>query len=312
MLSRVADSLYWMTRYMERSDGILRMLKVNYASSQDEGKDFSWKPVLRLFSYLNEHDTSSMEKNTRAAIQYMVIGKENRNSVLNIVIRARENARSVQDHITKELWQVLNDFYHTIKDPKLEYLLRTDDPITVIDNLIRHGLLYYATSDITMARGEGYAFMNIGKLLERAIQSADIVDVKFSDLTENSFGKVSDITYWKYLLMSISAYELYIKTYRGGFEPKNVVEMIILNKNFPRSVIYSLDHIHRYFERFRNEKNQESFQEMDFMIGKLKSKILYSTPDTIMEQNLHEYLLDIKRDLHKIANGLNQHYFAYA
>ncbi|RYY31053.1 MAG: alpha-E domain-containing protein [Chitinophagaceae bacterium] len=312
MLSRVADSLYWMTRYMERSDGILRMLKVNYASSQDEGKDFSWKPVLRLFSSLTEQDTCTMEKNTRAAIQHMVIGKENHNSVLNIVIRARENARSVQDHITKELWQVLNDFYHTIKDPKLEAMLRTDDPITVIDNLIRHGLLYYATSDITMARGEGYAFMNIGRLLERAIQSADIVDVKFSDLTQNSFGKVSDITYWKYLLMSISAYELYIKTYRGGFEPKNVVEMIILNKNFPRSVIYSLDNIHRYFERFRNEKNQESFQKMDFMIGKLKSKILYSTPDTIMEQNLHEYLLDIKTDLHKIANGLNHHYFAYA
>lgn len=310
MLSRVADSLYWMTRYMERSDGILRMLKVNYASSQDEGKDFSWKPVLRLFTYLDEPDTVAIEKNTRAALKYMVIGKENHNSVLNIVIRARENARSVQDHITKELWQVLNDFYHTVKDPRLEYMLETDDPITVIDGLIKHGLLYYATSDITMSRGEGYSFMNIGKLLERAIQSADIVDVKFSDISDDST-KASDITYWKYLLMSISAYELYIKTYRGGFEAKNVVEMIILNKNFPRSVIYSLDHIHRYFERFRNEKNLESFQKMDFKIGKLKSKILYSTPDTIMEQNLHQYLLDIKKDLHGIANGLNQYYFAY-
>jgi uncharacterized alpha-E superfamily protein len=196
---------------MERSDGILRMLKVNYASSQDEGKDFSWKPVLRLFTYLDEAETSAMEKNTRASLKYMVIGKENHNSVLNIVIRARENARSVQDHITKELWQVLNDFYHTIKDSRLEYLLDKDDPITVIDNLIRHGLLYYATSDITMARGEGYSFMNIGKLLERALQSADIVDVKFSNLN-GSFSKVSDITYWKYLLMSISAYELYIKS----------------------------------------------------------------------------------------------------
>jgi uncharacterized alpha-E superfamily protein len=295
---------------MERSDGILRMLKVNYASSQDEGKDFSWKPVLRLFTYLDEKDTISMERNTRAALQFMVIGKENHNSVLNIVIRARENARSVQDHITKELWQVLNDFYHAIKDPRIEYLLQKDDPITVLDNLIKHGLLYYATSDITMARGEGYSFMNIGKLLERAIQSADIVDVKFSNLNAGN-SKASDITYWKYLLMSISAYELYLKTYRGGFEPKNVVEMIVLNKNFPRSVMYALDHLHRYFERFRNEQNIDSYNKMDFMIGKLKSKILYSTPETIMEQNLHQYLLDIKKDLHGIANGLNQHYFAY-
>jgi uncharacterized alpha-E superfamily protein len=311
MLSRVADSLYWMTRYMERSDGILRMLKVNYASSQDEGKEFSWKPVLRLFTYLDEAETTAMEKNTRLALKYMIIGKENHNSVLNIVTRARENARSVQDHITKELWQALNDFYHTIKDDRIEYLIEKDDPITVIDNLIRSGLLYYATSEVTMARGEGYSFMNIGKLLERAIQSADIVDVKFS-MISNGSTKVSDITYWKYLLMSISAYELYIKTYRGGFEAKNVVEMIILNKNFPRSVIYSLDHIHRYFERFRNENNIDSFHRMDFMIGKLKSKILYSTPDTIMEQNLHQYLLDIKKDLHQIANGFNQHYFAHS
>jgi uncharacterized alpha-E superfamily protein len=310
MLSRVADSLYWMTRYMERSDGILRMLKVNYASSQDEGKDFSWNPVLRLFTYLNEAETRAMEKNTRATLNFMVIGKENHNSILNIVTRARENARSVQDHITKELWQALNDFYHSIKDPHVEWLLEKDDPITVIDNLIKDGLLYSATSEVTMARGEGYSFMNIGKLLERAIQSADIVDVKVSDI-DSGFSKVSDITYWKYLLMSISAYELYIKTYRGGFESKNVVEMIILNKNCPRSVMYSLDHIHRYFERFRNENNLDSFQKMDFMIGKLKSKILYSTPDTIMEQNLHEYLMDIKKDLHQIANGLNQHYFAY-
>ncbi|MHA4843020.1 alpha-E domain-containing protein [Flavitalea antarctica] len=310
MLSRVADSLYWMTRYMERSDGILRMLKVNYASSQDEGKDFSWHPVLRLFTYLDEPQTVAMEKNTRAALKFMVIGKENHNSILNIVTRARENARSVQDHITKELWQALNDYYHAIKDPHVEWLLEKDDPITVIDDLIRDGLLYSATSEVTMARGEGYSFMNIGKLLERAIQSADIVDVKVSNI-DDGFPKVSDITYWKYLLMSISAYELYIKTYRGGFEPKNVVEMIILNKNCPRSVMYSLDHIHRYFERFRNENNLDSFQKMDFMIGKLKSKILYSTPDTIMEQNLHEYLLDIKKDLHQIANGLNQYYFAY-
>ncbi|RYF97263.1 MAG: alpha-E domain-containing protein [Chitinophagaceae bacterium] len=197
-----------------------------------------------------------------------------------------------------------------MKDPRLETMLDSDDPVSVIDNLIKHGMLYYATTDITMSRGEGYSFMNIGKLLERAIQSADIVDVKFSDLNGDPT-RVSDVTYWRYLLMSMSGYELYIKTYRGGFEARNVVELIILNKNFPRSVIYSLDHIHRYFERFRNEKNLDSFQKMDFMIGKLKSKILYSTPDTIMEQNLHEYLVDIKKDLYKIANGLSQYYFAY-
>jgi uncharacterized alpha-E superfamily protein len=310
MLSRVADSLYWMTRYMERSDGILRMLKVNYASSQDEGQEFSWKPVLRLFTYSDEEETNTLSKNTREVLQYMVTGKENPNSVFNIVTKARENARSVQDHITKELWQVLNDFYHTMKTEQLEEWLQKDDPITILDVLIKQCMLYYGTADITMSRGEGYSFMNIGKFIERAVQSADILDVKFSNQNYDA-SKVTDVSYWKYLLMSISGYELYLKTYRSGFEAKNVVEQIVLNNNFPRSIMYSVNQMHRYFERFRNEKNHQSYLKLDFMMGRLKSKILYSTPETIMAQDLHQYLLDIKKELHEIANGLNQNYFAY-
>ena len=105
MLSRVADSLYWMSRYMERTDGILRMLRINYASSQDDIHEFSWKPVLQIFTYLDEERAAVISRDTRAVLQYMVTDKENSNSVLNIVTRARENARGVQDHITKELWQ---------------------------------------------------------------------------------------------------------------------------------------------------------------------------------------------------------------
>ncbi len=110
MLSRVADSLYWMSRYIERSDGILRMLKVNYAYSQDSISEFSWRPVLRLFTYLEETEAKQLETNPRAILQYIVTDKGNPNAVVNIVTRARENARSVQDHITKELWQCLNDY----------------------------------------------------------------------------------------------------------------------------------------------------------------------------------------------------------
>src|ERR1051326_7353747 len=173
MLSRVADSLYWMSRYMERTDGILRMLKINYASSQEDTQEFSWKPVLRIFSYLDEDQSTVIAHQTRTVLQYMVTDRENPNSVLNIVTRARENARSVQDHITKELWQCLNDFYHMIRDEQLVRGLQKDDPVSILDILIRQGLLYYGITDITMARGEGSAFINIGKFLERGVQSAD-------------------------------------------------------------------------------------------------------------------------------------------
>ena len=119
MLSRVADSLYWMSRYMERTDGILRMLKINYASSQDDLHDFSWKPVLEIFTYLEDEQYRCHWQRFKNRVAIYGTDKENPNSVLNIVTQARENARSVQDHITKELWQCLNDFYHTVRDEQL-------------------------------------------------------------------------------------------------------------------------------------------------------------------------------------------------
>ena len=246
MLSRVANSLYWMSRYMERTDGILRMLKINYASSQDDVLSFSWKPVLKIFTFLNEEDAIALANNTRGVLQYMVVGKDNPNSVLNMVTLARENGRSVQDHITKEMWQCLNDFYHAIRQDGLAEWLQKEDPVTILDMLIKHGVLYFGTTDVTMARGEGNSFINIGKYLERAIQSADILDVKFSDVNYD-LDETKDTTYWKYLLMSISGYELYLKTYRGGFEARNIMEQVVLNDHFPRSVIYSINRLHRYF-----------------------------------------------------------------
>jgi uncharacterized alpha-E superfamily protein len=309
MLSRVADSLYWMSRYMERTDGILRMLRINYASSQDDIQEFSWKPVLRIFTYVDEEGATKIAQNTRAVLQYMVTDKENSNSVLNIITRARENARSVQDHITKELWQCLNDFYHTIRDEKLNRDLQREDPISILDILIKQGMLYFGTLDVTMARGEGYAFINIGKYLERGVQSADILDVKFSDL--NYDFKKTDTTYWKYMLLSISGYELYLKTYRSGFDARNVVEQTVLNQDFPRSILYSVGQLHRYFERLKGERNQEAFRNIDFMIGKIKSKVRYSTVESIMAQGLHAYLNGIKDDLYQVGNALSQNYFAY-
>lgn len=311
MLSRVADSLYWMSRYMERSDNILRMLKINYAASQDDVQEFSWMPILKIFTFLKEEEAKKIEYNTREVLKFMVIGKENLNSVLNIVTSARENGRSVQDHITKEMWQCLNDFYHTMRDWQLEEWLQKEDPVTVLDNLLKKGLLYFGTTDVTMARGEGNAFINIGKFLERAVQSTDIIDVKFSNL-DYQMDKVADTTYWKYLLMSISGYELYLKTYRSGFEAKKVVEQVMLNDNFPRSVIFSVNRLQRYFERLKNDGNANAFGEIDFMIGRLKSNIRYSTVDSIAGEGLHNFLQETKSSLYEIGDALSHKYFAYS
>jgi uncharacterized alpha-E superfamily protein len=298
-----------MSRYMERTDGILRMLKINYASSQDDLQAFSWKPVLKIFTFLNEEEAVEMAADTRKVLLYMVVGKDNPNSVLNMVSLARENGRSVQDHITKEMWQCLNDFYHAIRQEALVEWLQKEDPITILDSLIKHGVIYFGTTDITMARGEGNSFINMGKYLERAIQSADILDVKFNDVNYD-LDEPRDTTYWRYLLLSISGYELYLKTYRGGFEARNVMSQLVLNDQFPRSVMYSINRLHRYFERVKNGRNTPDFNEIDFMIGKLKSNVKFTTPDSIISDGLHKFLTEIKDSLFTIGNKLNQNYFA--
>ena len=311
MLSRVAASFYWLSRYIERSDGMLRMLKINYASSQDTVQEFTWEPVTRIYADLDDEDSKRLENDGRAVLKYLVTVKTNGNSVLNIITLARENARGVQEHISKDLWQCLNEYYHIIKDPKLEKALHKDDPIGVLDTLIREVMLYYGTVEITMERGEGRSFMNIGKYLERAIQSVDLLDTKFGSLDENP-DLLTDTTYWKHLLLSLGGYELYLKTYREGFEARHVLEQVALNTDFPRSVIYSVNNIQRYFERLKNESNLNDFRELSFQIGRLQSRIKYSSVNSIREEGLHNFLSQIRGELYGIANRLNEYYFAHS
>jgi uncharacterized alpha-E superfamily protein len=296
---------------MERTDSMLRMLKVNYASSQDDMPDFSWGSVLEIFTYLDKDEIESLDKRSRDVLCYIVTDRENPNSVYNLTVKARENARSVQDNITIELWQCLNDYYHLIRDPWIENSLRNGDPISILDTLIKQGMLYYGIADYTMFKGAGLSFMSLGKYLERSLQSTDILDVKFRDISYDP-DKQTDTTYWKYLLLSISGYALYLKSYRSGFEAKNVIDQILFNVNFPRSLSYSLSLLQRNFDRLQSSSNEESFLKIQLEIGKLYSKVKYSDVNETLEIGLHDYLQEIHKDIQKIAKSLNQLYFAYS
>src|SRR5690606_9863949 len=298
MLSRVADSLYWMSRYMERTDSMLRMLKINYASSLDVVQDFKWDSVIRIFTYLKDDEIEALARDSRDVLCYIITNRENQNSVYNNIVKARENARSVQDNVTVELWQCLNDLYPLIREPRIEHSIRTGDPVGVVDLLIRQGMLYYGIVEYTMFRGVGLSFMNMGKYLERALQSTDILDIKFSDLSYD-LDKPTDTAYWKYLLLSLSGYSLYLKSYRSGFEARNVIDQTLFNTNFPRSLAYSMTLLQRNFERLQANSSEESFQEIQFMVGKLYSKVRYSDVDSITRLGLHQYLKSVHEDLHE-------------
>ncbi|MEJ2883131.1 alpha-E domain-containing protein [Pedobacter sp. GR22-6] len=310
MLSRVAESLYWIGRYIERTDGMLRMLKINYASAQDSTSEFSWSPVVQIFCGLDTDGFEDLEFNSRKALQFMVTDKENPNSVINIITQVRENARSVQDHITKDVWQCLNEYYHTVKDPRLNNMLRKDDPISVLDILIKQGMLFYGTTEITMARNEGSSFMRIGKYLERSIQSVNILDIKFGSVDHNP-DLVTSTSYWKHLLLSIGGYELYLKTYRQGFEAEKVLELVVLHNEFPRSVIYSLNQLVKYLERLKADDHINP-GNLSFLLGRLQSKVKYSSIKGMHQDDLHFYLAEIKSELYGIGNAFNQTCFSLA
>lgn len=309
MLSRVADSLFWMSRYMERTDSLLRILKIAHQASQDDPEENTWRPVLRLFTQLTDEKVQAIEKNGRQVLIYMVCDRENTNSVYSMVTRSRENARGVQDNITKELWQTLNEFYHRVRDPQLEISLRSEDPVSTLDWLIRQCVVYYGVADLTMFRGEGLSFMGLGKFIERAIQTATILEVKFSEIGYD-LDRTTETTYWKHLLMSVSGYALYLKRYRSAFEARNVVDQTIFNVDFPRSILYSMNQLHRYFGRLKNDRNGEAFYKVDLMIGKTRSKVQYSDVDVITTTGLHTFLDDLVSDLDEISLSLSKYYFA--
>lgn len=308
MLSRVADSVFWMARYMERTNGMLRILRTNYISSQDEVKDFSWHTLLRNYSDASPEEVADISNNSVNVLEHLLLDRNNSASVLNNITRARENARAVQDHITKEVWQCLNDYYHLIRSQPLHNLVQHGDPVTAMDSLIHHGMLYHGTVDITMARGEAFTYLNIGKFLERAVLSTDMLNIKLTELNYNLQQPV-EVTALRYLLYSLSGYELYLKTHRGNFQTDYVLEQVIHNENFPHSVLYCLKQLQRYFERLETESLPESYRQLEFLIGRALNSVKYGNFKATNSDQLQSFLRQTRQELFGIAAAFNQYYF---
>ena len=308
MLSRVADTIYWLGRYMERTNGMLQAIRTQYISSQDEANEFVWRPLLKIYGDLDEKETIAIEKNSPKVLEYMIFSPVNSASVYNNVMQSRENARSIQDHITKEVWQCLNDYYHFIRNEDLAKQIHFGDPISAIDLLITNGLLFTGTVDNTMTRGEGFTYLNIGKFLERAIHSADTTRIKMMKLskTKHDAAEAADL---RYLLYSLFGFEVYLKTYKGNFTTENVLELILYNADFPHSILYSLERLYKYFERLRSESLHESYEELEFLIGKTMNNIKYSNVHEGDLKNVDEFLFNTRMELFGIAAAFSKHYF---
>jgi uncharacterized alpha-E superfamily protein len=206
------------------------------------------------------------------------------------------------------VWQCLNDYYHLIRDKQINFQVKHGDPVTALDSIIHQGMLYHGTVDITMARGEGFNYLNIGKFLERAILSTDMLDIKLTELNYNLQRPV-EVTALRYLLYSLSGYELYLKTHRGNFQTDHVLQQVIYNENFPHSIAYCLKQLFRYFERLETESLPESYSQLEFLIGRAMNNVKYSNIKLQDSDGLRNFLQQTRKELFGIAEAFNQYYF---
>jgi uncharacterized alpha-E superfamily protein len=312
MLSRIADSLFWLNRYVERSDTLLRLVYIHYILSLDRSANTnnSWRPVLELCTSLSTEEISEIELDTTKALKKILIDEKDTNSVRSIVNKARENARGVQDYLTKEVWEVVNQMYHQVNQPSLPSKIRPDQEIKVVEALAKSSVLFAGITDNTMSRGLGWNFMQLGKFTERCMQTIAITN---KQLEGKSFmeEEINDILRWRYLLFSLSGYELHLKTYRNQDHNASVLHQIILNENFTRSIIYSLTRINYYLENIIM-LHEDPNKTLVRSFGRLFSKVKYLDLQTMDMVELPAFLRGIRSDLYLFCNQLGQYYFSYS
>jgi uncharacterized alpha-E superfamily protein len=313
MLSRIADSLFWLNRYMERSDCMMRVIRTNYILSFDIGNtnDFAWKDVADIFSHTTEPIADEKVKDTASALKFLIADTKNLNSLKVLITKARENARGAQDNITKEVWEQVNGLYHIVNAPDFEKKLTGSRSLEMLDLLDEHNTLFYGVTDSSMPRGQGWSFMNLGKFIERCLLSIETAHSHFTKI-DHQLDKTQDILFWRNLLLSLSGYELYLKTYTRDQHTMNVVDHIIFNKNFPRSLIYSLQRIKRYLRDVIEYTKMEGSDELQKTFGRICSRVEFADMDMIKEAGLPKFLHSLRHDLVNFSNQVTKIYFSYA
>lgn len=293
---------------MERSYGLINLIKTNYNSTIDSGDYSSWEIIMK--SYMGQIESEEYQNyiDSISAIEFMIFDTKNPNTLINILNKSRENARSVQEHISRELWLSINTYYLHISKSSTFKKLKKSNPIIFLNDLLKYNHIYYSTADISQERGNAYCFMCLGKYIERVAQSIDFLSVRILDLDEEK-QNFQDTYFWKNLLTSIGGYQLYIKTYKSIFNVENIIEMITINEYFPRSIFYSIEKLNIHLKRL-NEYNKLSDKKLKFKIGKLRNDVKYTTLETLKSNGIKEFLREVKFQVNQISESINQIYFS--
>jgi len=237
MLARVAESIYWMSRYVERAENVARFIEVNLNLMLDlpVGSAQQWQPLVATTGDAAEFAKRYSTATQHNVIEFLMFDQENVNSIRSCLRAARENARSVREIISSEMWEQLNEFYLRVNYAAALAGSRTD-PQDLLRRVRRSGHLFTGVTDATMTHNESWNFCRLGRMLERADKTSRILDVKYFLLlpTADDVGTTSDDIQWAAVLRSASAFEMYRKCH-GRIAPERIVEFLLLEKEFPRA-----------------------------------------------------------------------------
>ncbi len=310
MLSRVAESIYWMSRYVERAENVARVVNVNLNMMLEaSGDDQQWEPLVNTTGDNEDFKKRFGEPNKENVIKFLTFDQSNPNSILSCVRAARENARSVREIISSEMWLQLNKFYLTVNEAAGRTRIDSLDEFYSEVKLSSH--LFTGITDATMNHGEAWHFARLGRILERADKTSRLLDVKYFILLRSvaDVGTPTDDTQWASVLRSVSAFEMYRKRH-GRISPKGIVQFLLLDKEFPRAVCFCLNTARESLHAISGTQIGTFRNSAEKCIGQLCSDLAYAHVDEIASGGLHEYLDDLQTRMNLLGSGIHQTFFA--
>ncbi|MEO8299860.1 MAG: alpha-E domain-containing protein [Burkholderiales bacterium] len=312
MLSRTADHLFWMARYMERAENTARMLDVNYQTSllpqSADRAELGWRGMLGISELTGAYHKLHETVNAREVMQFMLRDEQNGSSIWACLRAARENARAVRGALTTEVWETTNqtwlEFNRMLRDNSFER-----DPGSFFEWVKFRSHLSRGVQVGTMLQDEALHFIRIGTFLERADNTARLVDVKFHALAGDFFGaRVGseatevDFYHWSAILRSVSGFEIYRKVYRNVIVPEKVAELLILRPDMPRSLAACMNEVTANLNLVANDESDETRRRA----GRLKADLRYGRIDEILATGLHAYLTQFLDRVNDIGVGISR------
>jgi uncharacterized alpha-E superfamily protein len=316
MLSRVANSLYWMARYIERAENIARIVDVNLQLLLDmrsldaEQLAAYWKPIVQATGDEEEFFKFHPLATGPAVTEFLVFQQENPNSIFQCICSARENARMVRDQITLELWEELNRLYLFLRSPQAR-LVWDRSPSEFFQEIKSASLHLIGIMNATMVHDEGWLFVQVGQFIERADKTTRILDVRHSTLPAHGLPTAvsqTDALEWAAVLRSCSAWDAYKSSYGGDVHPRHVADFLLLSEDFPRSVEFCVVELNHALRRLSGVRDGKFCNDAEKLAGRLVAELQFNTIEEVFAVGLHQYLDDIQIKLNNIGAAMFNSY----